>query len=357
MLISRRQWLRAAIIGPALTTHSLPVLKGADKGKKFQLHTWVRDTRNPIFVPRSSFDKKGAQGPFVVPHDGRWWMFYAGIGTDGVQRICLATALVDKPTEWERLGPVLELGGKDTFDERGATYPCLHRVGNKWHLYYSGRSRRTGPQHFSAYWGIGLAQSDDLRNWKKYSTQPVLQGDGIREYPRNQALVGLGNILSLPQADGRTLYRLHYTLLPGLRSKEWHVIEHKVGVVAHSFDGVKWTDRRIVLERRRDVTTEDIGIVGMQVWKTGTRYRATYTGLGTKYKTYALAEAVSADGLTWNRGASQDNVSLVRQPGTWEKGMIGYPCVVSEGNYLRMFYNGTGGGATGIGMAVARMLD
>jgi predicted GH43/DUF377 family glycosyl hydrolase len=346
-----------ALIGSALWSQSISAQERVDKAANLKRHTWLRDPRNPIFVPQSSFDKRGSQGPFVVPHDGRWWMFYAGIGTDGVQRICLATALADKPTEWERLGPVVELGGKDAFDERGATYPCVHRVGNKWHLYYSGRSSRSGPQHFSAYWGIGLAQSDDLRNWKKYSTQPVLQGDGIKEYPKNQALVGLGNILEIPQPDGRVLYRLYYTLLPGLKSKEWHVIEHKVGVVAHSFDGVNWTDRRIVLERRRSVNTEDIGIVGMQVWKTRTRYRATYTGLGTKHKSYSLAEAVSTDGLTWDRGVSQDNVSLAPRPGTWERKMIGYPHVLSEGDSLRIFYNGTGGGGTGIGMAVAKMLD
>ena len=86
-------------------------------------------------------------------------------------------------------------------------------------------------------------------------------------------------------------------------------------------------------------------------------YRATYTGLGTKHKSYSLAEAVSTDGLTWNRGASEDNVSLAPRPGTWERKMIGYPHVLTEGDSLRIFYNGTGGGRTGIGMAVAKLLD
>jgi predicted GH43/DUF377 family glycosyl hydrolase len=327
-------------------------------------HAWVRDPRNPIFVPQASFDKKGTQSPCVVPHDGRWWMFYTGLGTDGVQRICLATASADKPTEWERLGQVLEPGGKDAFDERGATYPRVHRVGNQWHLYYSGHSTRTGPQIYSAYWGIGLAQSADLRNWTKYSDQPVLQADGIEEYPESKALVGLGNIIEFSQPDGRVLYRLYYTLLPGFLSDEPSSIKEKVAGVAHSFDGVNWTDRRTVLKRRRNVDTEDIGIVGMQVWKTGTQYRATYAGLGTKYKSYAkahatyvLAEAVSADGLTWDRGDSQDNVSLIPQPGTWESEIIGYAYVLREEDSLRVFYNGTAFGATGIGMAVAKMID
>lgn len=291
-------------------------------------------------------------------------MFYTGIGIDGVQRICLSTASADKPTEWGRLGPVIELGGQDAFDEVGATYPRVHRVGKKWHLYYSGRSNRKGPQVYSAYWGIGLAQSDDLRNWKKYSNRPVLQADGIVEYPDSKALVGLGNILEFLQPDGRMLYRMYYTLLPGFLSDDQNSIKQKVGGVAHSFDGVKWFDRRTVLKRRRDVETENIGIVGMQVWKIGSRFRATYAGLGTKYKdyaksyaTYVLSEAVSDDGLTWERCGPHDNVSLVPQPGTWESGMIGYAHVLREEDSLRIFYNGTAFGATGIGMAVAKMLD
>ncbi|MFN0056775.1 MAG: hypothetical protein ACKV0T_31915 [Planctomycetales bacterium] len=115
-----------------------------DENRKFALHAWERDPRNPIFVPRSEFDASGAQGPFVVRHDGQWWMFYAGIGKDGLQRIRLATANPKQPTEWERHGPILELGAKDAFDERSATYPCVHRIGGKWHLYYSGRSNREG---------------------------------------------------------------------------------------------------------------------------------------------------------------------------------------------------------------------
>ena len=276
MTISRREFLAAsaALSSTALSLRQCAAEDTATNESQMSLHAWERDARNPIFVPRSDFDVGGAQGPFVVLHDGQWWMFYAGIGKDGVQRICLATAHPEKPTEWERHGPILDLGPKDAFDERGATYPCVHRIGEKWHLYYSGRSSRENKFHFSNYWGIGLAQSDDLRHWKKHSPEPVLQGDGVQEYPDSRALVGLGNIIALPQPDGRMLYRMYYTLLPGLKDPNylangtWHVIEHKVCVAAHSLDGIEWRDRRVVLERRRNVPTEDIGVEGLNVWKT-----------------------------------------------------------------------------------------
>ena len=99
------------------------------------LHSWDRDPRNPIFVPKSPFDARGSQGPCVIPHDGQWWMFYGGHGTDDKLRICLATAHPEKPTDWERLGPVIDLGGPGAFDEVHCIYPCVHRFGNQWFCY------------------------------------------------------------------------------------------------------------------------------------------------------------------------------------------------------------------------------
>ena len=76
---------------------------------------------------------------------------------------------------------------------------------------------------------------------------------------------------------------------------------------------------------------------------------------GTKYKTYTLCEAISADGLSWDRGSSGDDVSMTPEPGKWDGGMIGYPCVLPAKGGIRIFYNGAGEGATGIGMALFRL--
>lgn len=51
------------------------------------------------------------------------------------------------------------------------------------------------------------------------------------------------------------------------------------------------------------------------------------------------------------------SVSLVPQPSAWERTIIRYPHVMTEGDSLRIFYNGAGGGATGIGTAVAKRPD
>ena len=366
MLRSRREFLTTSIAIPlaGVLRHRHASAGDPARSNKFSLHSWKRDSRNPIFLPSATYDSGGTQAPFVVMQDGNWWMFYAGIGVDGRQRICLATSEPKSPCDWERLGPILDPGPKDSFDEQSATYPRVHRVNGRWHLYYSGRSNRdTGKSHFSNYWGIGLAQSDDLRNWKKFSDRPVLQADGIKEYPDCESLVGLGNIVELPQADGSLHYRMYYTILPGHKDPNWqangtwHVIEHKVIAAAHSTDGIEWTDRQLVLDRRRDVPSEDIGVVGLNAWRTKDGFHGIYTALGTKYKSYALAEVTSRDGLKWNRIADPENVSFAPQHGSFESIMVGYPSVLQEGDQLRLFYNGVGGGATGVGMAVAPVID
>ncbi|MFN0197408.1 MAG: hypothetical protein ACKVT0_11740, partial [Planctomycetaceae bacterium] len=206
MHTNRREFLQIAAVASTLGT-----LGRADEAEaKFMPHTWERDPRNPVFKPSADFDVKGCQGPFVVVHEGKYWLFYGGYGSTGMQKICLATAAVDRLTEWTSHGPILELGDVGTFDEVGATYPCVHRIGDRWHLYYTGRSTQDGPQHFSNYRGLGLAVSDNLRDWKKHSTEPVIDGAGYPGFPDNKVIVGLGRVMEIPQEDGRTLYRLYH---------------------------------------------------------------------------------------------------------------------------------------------------
>lgn len=354
MQTSRRVFLQGLIVVGICES----VVPAETDPASFTLHNWRREPANPIFVPGDTYDSKGCQAPFVVRHDNTYWMFYGGIDNLGRQRVCLATAPVAQaatgPAAWTRHGVVVELGKVGAFDELSTTYPTVHRFGNKWHLYYTGRSTHRSPQHFSNYRGIGLAISDNLRDWKKVSLEPVLTGEGYPGFRDNHAIVGLGRIIELPQSDGRILYRMYHTLPPGLEGKEWSVIEDKYAVVAHSYDGLRWTDKQIVLARRRDVPYEDIGVVGLTAWKTPQgKWRGMYLGLGTQVKSYSLCEAVSDDGLIWNRGPAGKNLSLVPLGKGWEREMVGYPSVDITHDLVILFYNGAGGGATGIGMASA----
>jgi hypothetical protein len=205
-----------------------------------------------------------------------------------------------------------------------------------------------------------LATSTDLLNWRKHSDQPVLTGEGFAQWPDNHGMAGAGTVVEVAREDGRPTYRMYYTLSTGRPSSgggpDLFTEQAKQSVCAHSRDGVTWSDKRVMLTPRRECDYENVGVIGLFTWKTATRYRALYSAIGTRFGMYSICEAVSADGLTWDRGNPGDNLSLAPIADGWEKEMVEYPCVVQEGNRLRLFYCGNGFGATGIGTAVADAL-
>lgn len=320
--------------------------------KKFQVHAWQRDPRNPIFPPGGGdFDVSCCMNPFVLRQGDDYYLFYAGGDKNGHRRICLAIAPVNDLTKWKRLGPLFDNGGTGSFDKNWCVLPCVHRIGGKWHLYYTGNSGDKGG--LQAFWGIGLAVSDDLLHWTKTSPDPVLRGDGLPKWPNNRGIAGGARILEIPQPDGRILYRMHYTLATGTSSPDLFVDQAKCSVIAHSYDGLKWFDKRVVLEPRKEADYENVATIALNVWKTPTRYRAIYAGIGTRFGAYSICEAVSEDGLVWERGQPDENLSLPPTGAGWESKMTEYPNIVEENGKLRLFYCGNGYGSTGIGTAVA----
>jgi predicted GH43/DUF377 family glycosyl hydrolase len=352
--LNRRQFLQAAGVG-ALALPGRAAL-GADE-RKIQVHAWKRDARNPILPPSArGFDVGCCMNPYVVRKGDEYWLYYAGADAQGRRRICLATTAIDDLAGWKRHGPLFDLGGKGSFDETWCVLPCVHRVGKRWHLYYTGRNaeKSVGLQ---AWTGIGLAVSDDLRSWKKYSDEPVLRGDGFPDWPDNRGVAGGGSIVELPAKDGTVRYRMYYTLPTGKPSKKLQEDQAKQSVVAHSEDGIRWTDRRVVLRPRPEVAYENAGVIALNVWQTRTRWRAIYAAIGSKFGAYSICEAVSTDGLAWERGAPGANLALPPAGSGWESKMTEYPNVIAENGKLRLFYCGNGYGATGIGAALADPLD
>ncbi len=322
----------------------------------FRVHQWRRDPRNPIFPPGGgSFDVGRCMNPFIVERGDEYWLFYAGADKQHQHRICLATCPKDDLTAWKRHGPLFENGAKGAFDEYWCVLPCVHRFGNRWHLYYTGRSRGGGG--LQSFAGIGLAVSDDLLNWKRLSDEPILRGDGFDQWPGNKGIAGGGSLIEVPQPNGNTLYRMHYTLATGKPSRDLRIDQAKQSVSAHSRDGIEWTDKRVVLGPREEATYENAATIALNIWKTSAGWRAIYAGIGTRFGAYSICEATSSDGLKWYRGKPGENLSMPPGKAAWENKMVEYPHVVRDGNKLRLFYCGNGYGTTGIGTAVADPVD
>jgi hypothetical protein len=327
--------------------------------RAFDVHRWQRDPRNPILPPSavgsSGFDVGCCMNPFVLRRDDEYWLYYAGADRSGVRRICLAIAKVDDLTHWRRLGPLFDVGPAGAFDQHWCVLPCLRQFGTTWHLYYTGFSGQH-EQGLQGFRGIGVAFSEDLINWRKHPNNPVLAGDGFDQWPGNLGLAGAGNIIDAPDDHGEPHVRMYYTLSTGRPGGDTFTENAKQSVCAHSRDGITWADKRVMLTPRRECDYENVGVIGLTVWKTPQRYRAIYSAIGTRFGMYSLCEAVSNDGLQWDRGRPGENLSLAPTGAAWESEMVEYPCVIQESGRLRLFYCGNGFGATGIGTAVAEML-
>lgn len=330
-----------------------PASNSPAKPTGFRIHDWKRDPRNPILPPQGKgVDAQRCMNPFVLRHKDRYWLFYGGGDAEGTHRICLATAPVDNLDAWTRHGAVLDAGPPGNFDASWCVLPCVHRVGEHWHLYYTGRNAAL-PGGLQSFTGIGLATSDDLLHWERHPAGPVLEGDGFERWPDNKGVAGGARIVELPQEDGSTLYRMHYTLAVGRTSKDKFVDQEKHSVIAHSRDGLHWFDKRVVLGPRKSADYENIATIALNVWPVENGWRALYAGIGTRFGAYSICEAESADGLIWQRGAPGENLTLPPQGDGWESEMTSYPNVIEEDGRLRLFYCGNGYGRTGIGTAVA----
>ncbi|HBH82571.1 MAG TPA: hypothetical protein DDY34_02025 [Bacteroidales bacterium] len=364
-LPSRRSFIKLAGAGItslamgsrfALASESNPIYDMTDKRSTFRVHSWLRDPRNPILTPGGGwFDVGCCMNPFALRVNDDYYLYYAGADKNGGRRICLAITPVSDVTKWTRLGPLFERGKKGSFDENWCVLPCVHKINGKWHLYFSGQSADQGVG-LQAFRGIGLAVSDDLKTWSRYSEDPILLGDGFPEWPDNKGIAGGGRILEIPKKNGKILYRMHYTLANGVPDKTLQINQAKQSVIAHSYDGLTWFDKRVVMRPRAEAEYENAATIALNVWKTEKRWRAIYAGIGTQFGAYSICEAVSDDGLVWDRGKPGENLALPPVGDGWESKMTEYPNVLEENGKLRLFYCGNGYGATGIGTATAEIL-
>jgi len=320
---------------------------------KLNHYRWRRDSRNPVLPPDpdSAFDRARCMNPFVVRVADRYRLYYSGGDDRGVQRICLATAHVEAPCRFKRHGVILDVGEPGSFDSRWCVLPCVHRFDNRWHLYYSSHDGTDlGLQSFR---GIGLAVSDDGLHFERHASEPVITGNQTAEFPDNKGVAGGGTIIEDALPDGARRYRMYYTLAVGTKHADRRIDQEKHCAVCHSTDGIRWTDHRLIMSPRPEVANEDTAVAAPFVWRDGDVHRMLYCGIGTRWGYYSISEAVSQDGYDWYRGEGDENLSLSPDPTSpWESQMVEYPCVIREGERLRLYYCGNGYGSTGIGTAV-----
>jgi predicted GH43/DUF377 family glycosyl hydrolase len=120
--------------------------------------------------PRGSWDERGVADPYVIRVEGRFYMYY--LGQDRARRQRLGVAVSDDGVEWSKLrgNPILELGAPRAFDEIGLGEPAVWIAHDRYWMLYTARDRKEHRR-------LGLAVSNDGVSWERISDSAVLEGD------------------------------------------------------------------------------------------------------------------------------------------------------------------------------------
>jgi beta-fructofuranosidase len=171
--------------------------------------------------------------PYVLAHQGRYYMFYAGGGPDHTAaQMNLATSA--DLWQWTRLpsGPLFT----DGYDARD---PMVRRIGDRWVMYYCATSTPSGGNHVVAY-----RTSDDLLTWSEsavaYQDPSVGTIAGPTESPFVVAHNGWWYLFIGPRPDyvGTDVFRSDNPLSFRVEDKVGHLRAHAAEVVRD--DGRWW---------------------------------------------------------------------------------------------------------------------
>jgi predicted GH43/DUF377 family glycosyl hydrolase len=132
-------------------------------------HQWQKQGSPVLDVgPRGSWDERGVADPYVIRAGSAYYMFY--LGQDRARRQRLGVATSGDGIAWYKLrsNPILELGEYGAFDENGLGEPAVFVAHGYYWMLYTGRDHGEIRR-------LGLARSRDGVSWEK---QPqVFAGD------------------------------------------------------------------------------------------------------------------------------------------------------------------------------------
>lgn len=215
--------------------------------------------------------------------------------------------------EWRRdVGePVIRLGAPGDFDDTHVLSPCVAKIGRRYFLWYVGSQGKVADRVFR----LGLAVSDDGREFQKHASGPVLQfSDGKRSI-LTPTLLAQNN--GVPVRDNGKL-RMWFAATDFHDPAALHTLHD-----ATSEDGLTWTAPSEPLLR---------DVYAPSVVHDGDQYRLWYTDVAAKR--WCIRHAVSRNGRDWQ--VDVDPVLEIDQP--WETGRLFYPTVRKvDGGYV-MWY-------------------
>ena len=246
------------------------------------------------------------------------------------------------------ISPVLRPSATpESFDSAavgGVTVEVPRVAGEKWRMWYHGRSLEADPEVVPLSMGsIGLAESDDGLHWQKSSGAVFTPSKDAAKF--DSALVGMGSIL------GERLYYFGGSREPfALGDRSMLGVHQSIGVAFDTGTG-GWNDRREILPRGDDF--DAVFAASPQVVKHSAEdWRMYYHGAGLEDKKFRIGLARSRDGLTWKR---EGVIVSPGADGAFDEGGCSRRHVFPDGDGYTMIYEGSS--AMGHAFGLAKSVD
>jgi predicted GH43/DUF377 family glycosyl hydrolase len=237
--------------------------------------------------------------------------------------------------------PLLSLGPPGSFDEHGTMPTIVVRDQSELRLYYTGWSRLASKAPYNNSSGLAISR-DGGETFQRAFPGPVLTRSAREPYSAT---------LSWIEIDETGLWRMWYST-----GTEWVPGDDRMEPVylicqASSRDGIEWIrDGRPVITPVYDGEAQSRPTILHRdgAWHMWFCHRGS-TEFRNGKAAYRMGYARSTDLRVWERDDSMAGISLSESG--WDSRMLAYPCVVTTGGGVLMFYNGNGFGASGIGWA------
>lgn len=263
------------------------------------------------------WDSLWAYHPCVLEWSGKYYIIYTGksLGLGISHNIGIAVS--SDLEKWRKLpSPILKLGARGDWDNDFVAHAYVFKEDSKFYMLYDGSRKGKWLEE------IGLAESDDLQNWKKYPKNPIFKV-GTSWWEKS-------HVSRCCVFKEKNKYFLYYAGHDGRRER--------IGLAT----GTKITS----LKRYCQEPVLNIGNIGdwdersisdPRVVKLNNEYVMFYTGIDS-YGIERVGMAISKDLLSWQKHAK--NPILDVSPNAWDSISAGRADVKLINNQLYIYYSG-----------------
>lgn len=278
------------------------------------------------------WDSLWAYHPCVIEYEGLYYMIYTGKSLrPGISHnIGLATSS-DLNTWGKELHPVLKLGNKGEWDDDFVAHAYVYKEDSRFYMFYDGSKKGKWFEE------IGVAESTDLLNWKKYSKNPIFKVSNNwweKMHVSRCCIYKLGNTFYLYYAghDGK---RERIGLATG--KSIFNLKRYAKNPVLDVGTGSKWDGKSI----------SDPRIV-----KYKDKYLMFYSGIDNNLKE-RMGVAISKDLYTWEK---YKKPILDVSPESWDKISAARADIKIFNGKIYIFYSGKRRYTYSIGIAKISIL-